>query len=155
MNSPDEYPSLTADLEMAKELLNPAFERADAVALRFQRRFRAGELTLILGAVVAIALGAIAAANLPGAGQTGEEALNIWALAEAILTSLLGFLTFVVLRLRWHQRWLRQRTIAESLRGEQFLFLGRVGVYADSRDKRRTLEARVLEIEQGGIEIDE
>ncbi len=65
MNSPDEYPSLAADLEVAREILNPAFERADAAALRFQRRFRASELTLILGSVAAIALGAIAAATLP------------------------------------------------------------------------------------------
>lgn len=155
MNSPDKYPSLADDLEMAREILNPAFERADAAALRFQRHFRAGELTLIVGSVVAIALGAIAAATSPGAAQTGRQALSIWAAVESLLTFLLGALTFVVLKFRWHERWLRQRTLAESLRGEQFLFLGRVGVYADSMDKRRTLEAQVLEIERRGIQIDE
>ncbi len=155
MNSPDKYPSLADDLEMAREILNPAFERADAAAMRFQTRFRAGELTLIFGSVAAIALGAIAAATLPGAEQTGEEAHSIWAAAESLLTFFLGALTFVVLRLRWHEQWLRQRTIAESLRGEQFLFLGRAGIYAEIRDERRTLEARVLEIEKKGVEIDE
>lgn len=149
-----DYPALEADLEIVRRALEPSFKRADAAALRFQRLFRLSELTLIFGAVAATTLGAIAVASsstLEPAGETG----NLWGMTETLLTFALGALAFVVQRLHWHERWLRQRTVAETLRGEQFLFLGRVGPYGETGDAARLLEARVLEIEKQGAKLDE
>ena len=140
MNDPDNYPALEQDLATVREVLYPAFGRADEAALRFQGRFRRSEQVLILGAVVAVMLGAIAAAASPPHTGSGANARNIWAVGEFLLTFGLGAFAFVVRKLRWHDRWLRQRTIAETLRGEQFLFLGRVGGYAGGEDLKRSLE---------------
>jgi hypothetical protein len=150
MDSTDSYPALDGDLRIAKEILDPAFERADAAALRFQKRYRQSELILIFGAVAAVALGAVAASGaLPG-DASQDATLNAWAAAEAVLTFALSAFAFTVRGLRWHQRWLQQRTVAETLRGEQFLLLGRLGVYANAEDARRALEIRVIDIERQG-----
>ena len=149
-----DYPTLEADLEIVERMLEPSFKRADAAALRFQRLFRLSELTLIFGAVAATTLGAIAAAG-SSTPQPGGEAGNVWGVTESLLTFALGALAFVVQRLHWHDRWLRQRTVAETLRGEQFLFLGRVGPYGETHDASRLLGARVLEIEKQGAKLDE
>ncbi len=147
MDSTDSYPALDDDFGIAKEIIDPAFQRADVAALRFQKRFRRSELILIFGAVAAVALGAVAASGaLPG-----DAALNRWAAAEAVLTFALSALAFTVRGLRWHQRWLQQRTVAETLRGEQFLLLGRLGVYANAEDVRRVLEIRLIDIERQGM----
>ena len=151
MDARDKYPALATDLAIAKEVLDPAFERADAKALSFQTRFRSSELVLIFGAVTAVALGALAAAT---SLQIDEAAANGWAITEAILTFALSALAFSVRKFRWHERWLRQRTLAETLRGEQFLFLGRTGSYAKAEDLKRALEIRLLEIERPGVNSD-
>lgn len=149
MDTLDNFPTLEADLKMLTDVLDPAFERADAAALRFQKRFRTSELVLILGAVAAIALGAAAAAAAsPASVAAGSQ--NIWAVAGTFLTLALGALALVVRQLRWHERWLGQRTVAETLRSEQFLFLGRIGSYAEADDVKRALEARILDIERPG-----
>ncbi len=77
MDSTDSYPALEDDLGIAKEIIYPAFQRADVAALRFQKRFWRSELILIFGAVAAVALGAVAAS----AALPGDAALNAWALA--------------------------------------------------------------------------
>jgi hypothetical protein len=149
-----DYPALEADLEIVKRTLEPSFKRADAAALRFQRLFRLSELTLIFGAVAATTLGAIAASSASAPGPAGGTG-NLWGVTETFLTFALGALAFVVQRLHWHERWLRQRTVAETLRGEQFLFLGRAGPYGDTGDSARLLEARILDIEKQGVKFDE
>ena len=154
MERPEDYPALEADLEIVKRTLEPSFRRADVAALRCQRLFRASELTLIFGAVAATTLGAIAAASSATAEHTGQTQ-NLWGVAEALLAFALGAVAFVVHNFHWHARWLRQRTVAETLRGEQFLFLGRVGLYSKADDAARLLEARVLDIEMQGVKADE
>lgn len=149
MNLRAEFPALEPDLVIVRDVLDPPLMQADAVAMRYHRRFRRSELTLILGAVVAIVLGAIAAAL---SGNAEISAAKPWAISEGLLTLFLGAFAFVVRSLHWHDRWRRQRTVAESLRGEQFLFLGRVGGYAKAQDARRSLEERVVEIERQGVE---
>ena len=71
-------------------------------------------------------------------------------MAGTFLTLALGALALVVRQLRWQERWLGQRTVAETLRSEQFLFLGRIGSYAEADDVKRALEARILDIERPG-----
>lgn len=150
MDTTIQYPNLAGDLETVEQMLKPAFERADTVALRHQRLFRVAELTVIFGAVVAVTLGAIAAAGSPSPEKTGG-ALNVWAVAEAAVTFALGSLIFMVNQFGWHRKWLQYRTVAETLRGEQFLFLGRIGVYAEAEDPKHALEMRVVEIECQGV----
>ena len=147
MDTTDNFPTLEADLKTLTDVLDPAFERADAAALRFQKRFHASELVLIFGPVAAIVLGALAAAQSP---QVEAGSQNIWAVAGTFLTLALGALAFVVRQLRWHERWLGQRTVAETLRSEQFLFHGRIGSYTEADDVKRALEARILDIERTG-----
>ena len=151
MDSTDSYPALDDDLAIANEVIGPAFQRADGAALRFQERFRRSELILIFGAVAAVGLGAVAATgSLPG-GASQDATLNAWLAIEAVLTFALSAFAFTVRGLRWHERWLQQRTVAETLRGEQFLFLGRLGVYANAEDARRALKVRVIDIERQGM----
>jgi len=105
-------------------------------------------------ALAATTLGAIAAASSATAEQAGQSQ-NLWGVAEALLAFALGAVAFVVHNFHWHARWLRQRTVAETLHGEQFLFLGRVGPFSKADDPARLLEARVLDIEMQGVKADE
>lgn len=139
---------LTPDIQAAEGITASAFESADSAALRFQKLHRWGHLIVILGAVVAVWLG-VEAATRAAPGEAAEAGgAGIWSNIQAVLTGLLGAITLMGRRLRWHEKWLGERAVAETLRGEVFRFVGRVGPYADAPDPERALKARTLEIER-------
>lgn len=143
------FPTLRADIETADRMLGPAFEKEDGEALKLQKRFRAAELAIIFGSVVAVGLGL-------SAGLSGEASMTIggipgrhvFSFAELLLTAGLGALAFTSRGLKWQRKWLRRRWAAETLRGERFLFIGRVGEYGESADPERVLRRRIVEIER-------
>ena len=51
--------------------------------------------------------------------------------------------------LKAQERYFTNRLKAETLRGEYFLFLGRIGPYADDRHRAQRLIHRVAEVKAG------
>ena len=149
MDSSTEYPMLAPDIQAAKHIVGPVFDRADRAALRFQKLHRWGHLIVILGAVVAVWLGVEAATRAPTGEAAEAGGTSLWSNIQAVLTGLLGAITLVARRLHWHEKWLGMRGVAETLRGEVFRFVGRVGPYARAPDPERALEVRVQAIERG------
>lgn len=143
-----EYPLLADELVWVTDALRPARERSGRAALAWQKRFRAAEWVLIAGAVLAVGIGVIAAG-----GEADSPAAANWSRAESALTGALAVMAFAVSRLRLHARWMRQRTIAETLRAEQFLVLARLGPYATGEPRAR-LRERITAIEATGGAVD-
>jgi Protein of unknown function (DUF4231) len=125
----DAMPALRPDLEILEREVLPDFYGLDEAALRAENTFRLGQLFVIVGGAAATSLGAVQAA-LGG----GVIAIGI---AEALVAgAFAGAVSYV--RGRDAQRdYFTNRLRAERLRGEYFLFLGRVGRYdADDDDDR-------------------
>lgn len=148
----DSYPALAEDLRLVHAELRPAWERADRAALTCQKRFRGTECVLIAGSVLAVALGVLAAGGSEIVWLGASASSFSW--VESGLTGALSALAFVAARLHLHGRWMRQRTIAETLRGEEFLVLARIGPYASSHGLVR-LRERIAEIETQESGVDE
>ncbi len=141
-NAVDRYPALRGEIEAADRVLMPAFEDADRKALDYQRKFRRAELAVIYGSVVAVALGL-------AASVTGT---NLFSFLELVLAAGLGSVAFVSKGLKWQRRWLRSRWLAETLRGERLLFIGRLGEYGEAEEPERALRRRLVEIERAARE---
>ena len=145
------FPTLQAEIEAADRILSPALEREDERALQFQKKFRAAELAIIFGSVLAVGLAL-------GAGLAGQAGISIgsgsvpgrhlFSFAELLLTAGLGALAFVSRGLKWQRKWLRRRWAAETLRAERYLFVGRLGDYGGSPEPERVLRQRIVEIER-------
>jgi SMODS and SLOG-associating 2TM effector domain 3 len=133
-----EFPALADDLAMWTEELEPRFRRLDHGAQVLQNQFWRQNLTLIIGGLVATALGATQAAM--GGGVAGLAA------AQAVLTGLLVGMAVLIRSRRAQQRYLTARLQAERIKSEFFLFLGRAGDYA-SGDRAGMLRRQVDAIE--------
>ena len=145
MNENSARTALDPDLETVAQVLTPVEDRESRLARRSQKRYRISELSLIVGAVVAVTLGAVAAAS--GADPQTAGSGSVWITLETALTFFLGSLAFVESQIGWHTDWLRHRSRAEALTSERFLFLGRAGPYAETDDSIRLLKLRVIAIE--------
>jgi hypothetical protein len=144
------FPDLRDDIETTVRVLAPAYREADGEAMSFQTKFFRAELAIVYGGVIAVGLAV--AAGL--AGGQGQETLRDGVLfAEILLTAALGSLAFISRGLRWHQRWLRNRWMAETLRGEQYLFVGRVAEYGEADEPDRVLRRRIVEIEKATRDV--
>lgn len=133
------YPDFKADFDVLEQNLMPYFRELDNEALRAQNQFRRQQLTLIIGGVIASTLGAVQAAIAKEAKWPG--------IAEAGLTAFLTMVAFFARELNTQKNFYANRLKAETLRGEYFLFLGRVGSYAKDADRMPNLIRRVAEIE--------
>ncbi len=143
------FPTLQADIEAADRILGPAFEKEDQEALKLQKKFRAAELAIIFGSVIAVGLG-LGAGLAAGADMIigGQPGRHVFSFAELLLTAGLGALAFTSRGLKWQRKWLRRRWAAETLRGERFFFIGRVAEYGESAEPERVLRRRIVEIER-------
>jgi hypothetical protein len=133
-----EFPALADDLAVWTEDLEPRFRRLDHSAQLLQNQFWRQNLTLIIGGLVATALGATQAAM--GGGVAGLAAV------QAVLTGLLAGLTVLIRSRRAQQGYLTARLRAERIKSEFFLFVGRAGDYA-SGDRAGRLHRQVDAIE--------
>jgi hypothetical protein len=136
-------PELEPDFDVLDAEVLPIFYELDQGALRAQNDFRLGRILIILGSTVATALGAVQAAL--GGGVT---AIGV---AEAIVAGVFAAVVAFVRGREAQKEYFTTRLKAEHLRGEYFLFLGRVAPYeTDDDDERRLLlRRRVAEIEVG------
>jgi hypothetical protein len=138
----EDYPDLVPDFKLLEERLLPHFRQLNGDALRYQNEFRLEQVILIFGGALATILGVLHA-SLP----------DTWAVWMGIFeTALAAVLTGVALRARTtgaQQRYFTWRLKAEKLRAEYFLFLGRIGHYADDGERLPNLIRSVAEIESG------
>jgi hypothetical protein len=125
----DRYPQLVPDLQLWRDEFEERFRRLDHGAQILQQQFWRQQVALILGGLLATALGAYQAAL--GGGLEGLAA------AQAVLTGVLAGLTALIRSRRSQQGYLTARLKAERIKSEFFLFLGRVGNYSgDDREAR-------------------
>jgi hypothetical protein len=137
----DASPALVKNFDVLEKELLPAFYVFDEAALRAQNSFRLGQLFVIVGGAAATALGAVQAALGGGVAEIG--------VAEALVAGTLGA-TVAYVRARQAQReYFTTRLKAERLRGEYFLFLGRVPPYDldDDAERLRRLREQVSKVE--------
>ena len=132
-------PELAADFKTLAEELMPHFRELDANALRLQNEFRLEQVLLIFGGTLATILGALHASL--GAVWCG--------IIESVLAAALSAIAMRAKATRAQQRYFTDRLKAEKLRAEYFLFLSRVGNYADDSARLRQLIRRVAEIRIG------
>jgi hypothetical protein len=131
------YPELASDFAILDQELMPRFYELDNQALKAQNQFRLEQLVLVIGSAIATILGGLQGAftNTPWPG-----------LLEGLLAVVLTVVAVRTRELRAQRHYLVSRVKAERLRGEYFLFLGRVGDYADRERRNRRLAERVVEI---------
>lgn len=145
--SPEEqstYPELARDLQVLDEELMPKFYALDKKALKSQNQFWLEQLILLIGSALAAILGAIQIAFINSA---------IPGLVETVVTILLAAITYRVRVLNAQKLYFTNRLAAETLRGEYYLFLGRIGDYANDQNRRQNLIKRVARIvrQSGGV----
>jgi len=134
----NQFPDLAADFAVLEQELMPSFHRLDSEAARAQNRFRRQQVLLIAGGVITTTLGAVQASH----------ANMIWpGLAEAAVAGLLTSVSFIAREFNEQKKYFSSRLKAEMLRGEFFLFLGRLGNYANDADRVPNLIRRVADIE--------
>ena len=144
------HPAMSEDFHFLQQALLPGFRRFSS-----QAAVKAGYLRLWHGAVIALAVIGVLAAAVIGyllvVHQPHQSLRIAWigvtALAVAALAS--GSLFTGAYRSLGEQRASFQRT-TDRLRAEYFLFLGRIGRYADPRLRRSVLEQRISMIVHDG-----
>jgi hypothetical protein len=136
------WPELAEDFTTLDEVLVPVYDKLDADARRAQNSFRRGQVMIIGGGSVATALGAVQAA-------LGGGSLVIGILG-ALVAGFLGTVTTIVRGQDAQTQYLTTRLKAERLRGEYFLFLGRLAPYdaQDQAQRRRALRDKVDAIDE-------
>ena len=128
------------DFAILERVLMPHFHNADNAAMRAQNQFRGAQVLLIFGGMLATILGAV------------QVALGDVAWPGALETVLALALAMIAQRARYQkaqEHYLSSRLKAETLRSEYFLFLGRVGRYADDQLRVQQLGDRVARIQAG------
>ncbi|HEX4949170.1 MAG TPA: DUF4231 domain-containing protein [Blastocatellia bacterium] len=133
-----QFPALQTDFAFLEQQILEDFRTFNNQALHAQNQFRQQQIWLIIGGVVTTTLGALQAAwsNVPWPG-----------VAESIVAAMLTTLGFLVQRLDAQKKYYSNRLKAELLRGEYFLFLGRIGAYNNDNSRQQTLIRRVVEIQ--------
>jgi hypothetical protein len=137
-------PAFTDDFKTLENELMPHFRELDAEALRIQNQFRLQQVTLIFGGALATVLGALHATF--GAGPA------VWVgIIESVVAAALSAVALRAQGMHAQERYLSDRLKAEKLRTEYFLFLGRVGTYADEQERLPYLIRRVADIRSGEV----
>jgi hypothetical protein len=134
----NQFPDLKSDFDILEHELLPSFRNLDNEALRAQNLFRLQQVILIAGGVITTTLGAVQAA------LTKE----VWpGVAEAVVAGFLTSVSYIARQFNEQKDYFSNRLKAETLRGEYFLFLGRLGNYANDDDRVQSLIRRVADIE--------
>ncbi len=134
---PDEqskYPELVEDMKLLDQHLMPEFYELDSKALRLQNQFWLEQLALLVGSALAAILGAVQIAVIQS---------PIPGILETLVTVILAAITYRVQAYKAQRAYFTNRLAAETLRGEYYLFLGRIDAYADERNRRAVLARRV------------
>jgi hypothetical protein len=144
MDAQKQSPLFTDDFKTLEDELMPYFRELDAEALHVQNQFRLDQVTLIFGGALATILGAV------HASFSGTPA--VWAgIIESVLAAALSAVALRLQRTHAQERYFSDRLKAEKLRSEYFLFLGRVGTYAEEQERLPSLIQRVADIKSGEL----
>jgi Protein of unknown function (DUF4231) len=135
--SDERFPELAPDFQLWRDNYEQQFRRLDHEAQLLQHQFWRQQTALIVGGLLATALGAYQAAR--GGGYEGVAA------AQVVLTGMLTGLTALVRGRHAQQGYLTARLKAERIKSEFFLFLARVGAY-DGPDRADRLRQQVEDI---------
>src|ERR1700730_122946 len=137
-------PTFSGDFKTLEDEVMPHFRELDAEALRVQNQFRLNQVILIFGGALATILGAVHARL--GAGPA------VWAgIIESVLAAVLSAVALRLQGTHAQERYFSDRLKAEKLRTEYFLFLGRVGTYADEQERLPRLIRRVADTKSGEV----
>lgn len=128
------------DFRTLDEVLVPTYTRLDQEAIVRQNAYRWMYVVLIFGGALATIL---EVARL-------EFDVGVVGLLGAIAAAIAGSISLTLHALHYHGRYLNARLAAEQLRGEYFLFLGRIGPYADNAERLTYLKHRVASIKHEG-----
>jgi hypothetical protein len=105
--------------------LRAHFAWSDGLAVHYADRYRSGFIFAFLAAVVAVALALAPLSRLwrtQHAGDHGSDVLTaVCALGEPIVILMIVIVVGLSIRLRWHERWLDYRLVAELVRQLHFL----------------------------------
>ena len=138
----NQFPDLKSDFDILEHELMPSFRNLDNEASHAQNLFRLQQVILIAGGVITTTLGAVQAA------LTKE----IWpGIAEAVVAGFLTSVSYIAREFNEQKKYFSTRLKAETLRGEYFLFLGRMGSYANDAERVHGLIRRVDDIESEEI----
>lgn len=134
------YAVFADDFITLDEVLMPAYVKLDQEAIVRQNAYRWMYVILIFGGALATILGVVRLAfDIGAVGLLG-----------AIAAGIVGGISFALRTLHYHGRYLNARLAAEQLRSEYFLFLGRIGPYADGATRLAYLKNRVASIKHEG-----
>jgi hypothetical protein len=133
----DRYPDLAPDFRLWRQEFEARFQRFDHEAQLRQHEYWRQQVTLIVGGLLATVLGAFQAAR-------GGANMYVGA-AQAVVTGLLTGITALAAGRRAQQHYLTARLKAEQTKSEFFLYLARVGDYAES-DRGERVRHRVEDI---------
>jgi hypothetical protein len=135
------YPAFAEDFKTLERELMPYFHELDNESFRRQNWYRRMYIILIFGGALVTILGIVQIAFIN----------TVWiGIAGAIVALALGSVTTYSRTFKHHERYLNARLVAERLRSEYFLFLGRLGQYANDQDRIQELRKRVIEIKVKG-----
>ncbi|HXR66324.1 MAG TPA: DUF4231 domain-containing protein [Ktedonobacteraceae bacterium] len=131
------YPALAADFKILDDVLVPSYHKHDREAIKLQNAHWWTYVILIVGGAIATILGILQLAiSVEGIGIAG-----------AIIAAFLGCATLALNSFHYQERYMNSRLAAEELRGEYFLFLGRLGQYGEkSQERIEALKERVSAI---------
>jgi hypothetical protein len=144
------HPALGEDFRILQQLLQPRFSESEHQTEVTTARLRLWHGVLLamtaVSAVVAAAIGYAVAAN-----QSYRSSNIVWVAVAALGAAAIVSATLLTNAYRrlGERRASLQRT-TERLQSEYFLFLGRIGRYADSSQGREILEQRIKMIVQEG-----
>jgi len=144
---PDELTSIEADIQFMNHELLRLFLQRDHEAKYQQNRYRLYQISYLVLAAVAGALGAAQVLALAG----NPDSVPIWSAAETIVALLVIFLATISGRAAPLPVWLANRRRAEQLRREYFRFLMHLPPYDEPILYRRQelLSERAADINRG------
>jgi len=145
-----EHPALSEDFRFLDERLVPELNSFSSRATAVTRSLRFWHGLVIGYAAIAVAL----AAGVDYPFVVGHPAPNgiAWAAAAVLgVTALVTVSLLLPAYRRLGERRCALQRVADRLRAEYFLFLGRVGGYADPGPRRNILEQQVKTIIQEGL----
>jgi hypothetical protein len=140
LHEQEKFAAFADDFRTLDEVLVPAYMRLNQEAITRQNAYRWMYVILTFGSALATIL---EVARL-------EFDVGAVGLMGAIAAAIAGSISLTLRALHYHGGYLNARLAAEQLRGEYFLFLGRIGPYADQTDRLTYLRQRVASIKHEG-----
>ncbi|HLV98997.1 MAG TPA: DUF4231 domain-containing protein [Ktedonobacterales bacterium] len=137
----NQFSTFASDFGLLEDHLLPSYRELSNEAAKGQNQFHLEQVILILGGVAVTTLGAI---QVTLAAVTHN---SLWpGLIEAVVAAILAGFAQVTQTTKSQESYFSNRLKTETLRGEYFLFLGRLKPYDDEQSRKDRLIMRVREV---------